>query len=99
MPAHRAEDANMPQAPHWRPYASVRVPTGTNPTLQNLVIARRLLEHAFGVQMRWNRRQGWDRWHITYTGPDHLLDDAAALGEQILAYPDDFEDPTGNVPW
>ena len=99
-PYHRAGVADPPQVPaadrNAVPIGYVRVRPTRVPNLHNFPAARRLLMHTLGVQMSWSMRQGWERAHITYVGPEHLLDEAVVLGEDMLTYPERYEDPAEN---
>ena len=79
--------------------ASVCVPTRARPCENNFVHVPWWMRYRFGVKMKWTRREGWDRWHFTLTGPEYLFDEAARICEQSLTYPDNSEDSAVDVGW
>ena len=65
-----------------------RVYPGPGATASNFTRAKNLVEKfVHGVKMRWSgRHDKLSRWHIVYKGPEHLLDEAAMVGESCLSY-------------
>ena len=65
-----------------------RVLPGPVATANNFTKARNLVEkYVPGVKMRWGGcHDKFSRWHIVYKGPEHLLDEAAMVGESCLSY-------------
>ena len=66
----------------------IRVLPGPGATVNNFSQARKLVEkYVSGVKMRWGGcHDEFSRWHIVYKGPEHLLDEAAKVGQSCLSY-------------
>ena len=78
--------------------AVYQVKPGDNANFQNFDRAQRIVEHTLGVRMRYRRRPNWERWLITYAGPQDSIYEAAAVGELALTHPDFYADPPPKEP-